>query len=81
MELKLFVREPLGDRDELNIKNAEDLKKEYPFYMKIIRCGSDEYEKEPGPPPCPSVYLDGRPVKEYGVVTRDELKAALFRTL
>jgi len=81
MELKLFVKDPLGDRDRLNITAAETLKSEYPFYMRIITCGSLEHAEEPAPPPCPSVYLDGMPVKEYGVVTPDELKAALFRTL
>jgi len=79
MELKLFVKEPLGDRDRLNIEVAKQLKEEYPFYMRIIRCGSVEHAEEPAPPPCPSVYLDGRLVKEFGVVTRDELKTALFR--
>jgi len=81
MELKLFVNEPPGERDRLNITAAETLRSEYPFYMRIIRCGSLEYAEEPVPPPCPSVYLDGRPVKEYGVVTHEELKTALFRML
>jgi hypothetical protein len=81
MELKLYVMDPIGNRDQLNMAAAETLRNEYPFHLQVIPCGSLKHAEEDPSPPCPSVYLDGMPIKEYGVVTPEELKAALLRTL
>ena len=54
---------------------------EYPVSLEVIRKGSTEYMGMDDPPPCPAVAIDGRLIKEYGVVTADELKRELLRFL
>ena len=79
MVLTLFVNDPLGKRCRINLEAAMRVKKEYPLEVKVINKSSAEYRKLADPPPCPSVILDGRVIKEYGVVSSDDLKEELLK--
>lgn len=81
MVLTIFVNDPMGNRCRINLEAARAVQKEYPIHVEVIKKGSEEYAGTADPPPCPSVMLDGRLIKEYGVVTSDELKNELLKFL
>lgn len=79
MVLTLFVNDPMGNRCRINLDAAMKIKAEYPVHIEVVKKGSERYNSEENPPACPSVMLDGRLLKEYGVMTPDEIKAELLR--
>lgn len=81
MVLTLFVNDPMGQRCRINFEAAMKVKEEYPVHVEVISKGSEKYNSEVNPPACPSVVLDGRLLKEHGVVTTDELRDAMLRFL
>lgn len=81
MVLTIFVNDPMGTRCRINLEAAKAVQKEYPVHIEIVKNGSDEYQSAENPPPCPSVMLDGRLIKEYGVVTSDEIKHEMLKFL
>jgi|GEM_PF-3480772 len=81
MILTLYVNDPLGKRCRINVEAAQKVQEEYPIEIRIVKHGSEEYHKEENPPPCPSIALDGRILKEYGVMTPEEIKKELLRSL
>jgi len=81
MVLTLFVNDPLGTRCRINMESADRLKEEYPVHIEVVKKGSAEYRSMDYPPPCPSIMLDGRVLKEYGVMSPDELKGEVLRFL
>ncbi len=81
MLLTLYVNDPMGRRCRINMDAARKLQEEYPIQVRVVKHGSDEYHSEKYPPPCPSVMLDGRIIKEYGVMTTDEMRLELLRFL
>ena len=79
MVLTLFVNDPMGNRCRINLEAANVVKEEYPIHIEVRKKDSDEYKKMENPPECPAIVLDGRLIKEYGVITSEELKAELLR--
>ncbi|MBI5191471.1 MAG: hypothetical protein HZA22_12485 [Nitrospirae bacterium] len=81
MVLTLYVNDPMGKRCRINLDAAKEVQREYPVHVEVISKGSEQYAGLTEPPPCPSVALDGRIIKEYGVVTSEDLKKELLRFL
>ncbi|HLB24896.1 MAG TPA: hypothetical protein VJM83_01070 [Nitrospirota bacterium] len=81
MILTLYVNDPMGKRCRVNLDSAQKVQEEYPVEIKIVKHGSEEYYREDNPPPCPSIALDGRLLKEFGVMSPDEIKKELLRSL
>jgi hypothetical protein len=81
MILTLYVNDPMGKRCRVNLEAASKVQAEYPVQIHVIKKGSEEYNKHNDPPPCPSIFLDGRVLKEYGVMTSEEIKGELLRFL
>jgi len=79
MILTLYVNDPLGNRCRVNLDAAKKVQEEYPVHVKVIPKSSEEYQNMQDPPPCPSIFLDGRVLKEYGVMNSEELKGELLR--
>lgn len=79
MVLTLFVNDPMGQRCRINLDAALKVKAAYPVHVEVIKKGSEQYNLTPYPPACPSVMLDGRMLKEYGVITPDEIEKELLR--
>jgi len=81
MVLTIYVNDPMGSRCRINLDAAKTVQQEYPVHIEVIKKGSTEYLSTDNPPPCPSVMLDGRIIKEYGVVTTEELKHEMLKFL
>ena len=81
MILTLYVKNPMGKRCCVNLESAKAVAAEYPVELRVVKHGSDEYAREDDPPPCPSIKLDERIIKEYGVMTSEEITAELLRSL
>ncbi|MHB8173029.1 MAG: hypothetical protein ACYDFU_01025 [Nitrospirota bacterium] len=81
MMLTLYVNNPMGKRCRINLESATKVVAEYPVELRVVKHGSEEYISEINPPPCPSIKLDERVIKEYGVMTSEEIKAELLRSL
>jgi len=79
MVLTLFVNDPMGKRCRINMEAARTVSEEYPVHIEVIKSGSEEYMGIKDPPACPAVMLDGRLIKEYGVISADDLKKELLR--
>jgi len=79
MVLTLFVNDPMGNRCRINMESAKKVKAEYPIHIEVIKKDSEEYNMMDAPPACPAIVLDGRLIKEYGVMSSDELKQELLR--
>ena len=81
MVLTLYVNDPMGKRCRVNLEAAKKVQEEYPVHLKVIKKGSEEYNVQKDPPPCPSIHLDGRVLKEYGVMSSDEIMGEILRFL
>lgn len=81
MILTLYVNDPMGKRCRINMEAAAEVQREYPVQIQVVKKGSEEYAGLVEPPPCPSVAVDGRIIKEYGVVTSEDIKKELLRFL
>ncbi len=81
MLLTLYVKDPMGKRCRINLESAKAVAAEYPIELRVVKHGSNEYANEDDPPPCPSIKLDERIIKEYGVMSSEEIKAELLRSL
>lgn len=81
MLLTLYVNDPMGRRCRINLDAANEVQREYPVQVQVIKKGSEEYAGIVEPPPCPSVAVDGRVIKEYGVVTADDIKKEMLKFL
>jgi hypothetical protein len=79
--LTLYVNDPMGTRCRINLESAMKVKAEYPVELRIVKNGSEEYKSEENPPPCPSIKLDDRILKEYGVMSSEEITAELLHSL
>ncbi len=80
MILTIYVNNPMGKRCRINLESAKVVAAEYPIELRVVKHGSDEYASEDNPPPCPSIKLDERIIKEYGVMTSEEIKAELLHS-
>jgi len=81
MLLTLYVNDPMGQRCRINMEAAKKVQEEFPVQIQVIKKGSDEYNRQDAPPPCPSVCLDGRVLKEYGVMSSEDIKKELMKFL
>ena len=81
MVLTLYVNDPMGTRCRINLASAMKVKEEYPVELRVVKHGSDEYKSEENPPPCPSIKLDERVIKEYGVMTPEQITEELLHSL
>jgi hypothetical protein len=79
--LTLYVNDPMGTRCRINLASAMKVKEEYPVELRVVKNGSEEYKNEENPPPCPSIKLDDRVIKEYGVMTADQITEELLHSL
>ena len=81
MVLTLYVNDPMGKRCCVNLEAARKVQEAYPIQLEVVRHGSEEYRGRTDPPPCPSVELDGRLIREYGVVSAEEIEKEILRFL
>ena len=79
MILTLYVNDPMGKRCRINLESALKVQEEYPVHVEVIKKSSSEYAAMTEPPPCPSIELDGKLLREYGVMSSDDLKKELLR--
>lgn len=79
--LTLYVNDPMGVRCRMNLESAKKVQAEYPVELRIVKNGSEEYRNEEYPPPCPSIKLDERVIKEYGVMSPEQITEELLHSL
>ncbi len=60
------------------METAGRAEKEFGAEIVVIKKTSPEYAAEKGPPPCPSVLVNGRFIAKNNTVTYEALKTAIL---